>query len=249
MIRGNQMASFLNGRLRPKSGYENDVCVYIKYVPPVTVAGKTIIDIADGIMLGEIRDNVYPAVITTVAKNFMENSIKRDVILLPQHHCNFERVKRDRDTSRTAGIIGSPAVYHGSLEQLWYQLKLMRIRLIHIRNPMSRETVCNFFKMIDVQISFRPQLINDRRYLTTPLKLANAGSFGIPTITFPELSYVDEFNGLFLPIKSRRELISTVWRLKKDKILYQDLSQKLLERSEKYHIENIAKYYYELESL
>ena len=34
LIRGNQMAEYLGGKLNPTEGYENDVCIYVKpHVP------------------------------------------------------------------------------------------------------------------------------------------------------------------------------------------------------------------------
>ncbi|MFK5282474.1 hypothetical protein ACI3PL_23225, partial [Lacticaseibacillus paracasei] len=50
----------------------------------------------------------------------------------------------------------------------------------------KRRYVVDFYKEIDIQISFRPHHPRGIILHMNPLKLSNAGSFGIPTVGFPE---------------------------------------------------------------
>ena len=81
--------------------------------------------------------------------------------------------------------------------------------------------------------------------MLSSLKLANASSFGIPTVAFPEEVFVNEFDGCFVPVHTPEELIRGVRELM-DISVYNDLAEKSRDRSEKYHIEHIAELYQQL---
>jgi glycosyltransferase involved in cell wall biosynthesis len=169
---------------------------------------------------------------------------RKDIILIPQHHCNYLRENRDRKEVKVVGIIGSPECEGPNNESFIGRLKEVGLELAICRNPRSRGKVVNFYKNIDIQVVYRPHQIENN--MLTSLKLANAGSFGIPTVACPEKSYINEFDGCFLPVHSEEELFLEIKRLKEEPSLYEDLSEKAKAKAEKYNIENIAKLYRQL---
>ena len=76
--------------------------------------------------------------------------------------------------------------------------------------------------------------------------MENAGSFGIPTVAYPEISFKDEWNDHFIEATSMKEMLKHVRRLKEDPVYYKEWQQRSLEWAEKYHIDNIAKLYRQL---
>jgi hypothetical protein len=108
----------------------------------------------------------------------------------------------------------------------------------------SREKVANFYKSIDVHIAFRPHGVFAP--FKTPLKLANSGAYGVPTVCFPEANYVKEWPGCFIPALNMNEMIEGIKKLKEDKVYYQEMSKKVIERAEPYHVDNILKLYKKL---
>jgi len=85
--------------------------------------------------------------------------------------------------------------------------------------------------------------------LKNPLKLSNAGSFGIPTVAFPEENFVAEFDKCFLPANTVDEVVDSVYQLKTDQSLYNAMVSMARERAECYHISKVAEYYRKLEGL
>ncbi len=252
LIRADQISAFLGGRVNPASGYENDICVYTKCYPPDNFPERSYYDINDHWPFIEWA-NAHPKIkviaISRIAQRYIMNMVDRaDIIFIPQHHCNFDRESRNRKEVITAGIIGGRRSYELNHNKLAKSLKEIGIDYVECIHPQTREQVVDFYKRIDIQIVFRPRRSLDQRAgrLSSSLKLANACSFGIPTVSYPEDSFVDEFDGCFISVKTEVDLISSVRRLMIDKGLYEHLSIKSKEISEKYHIENIANLYKEL---
>jgi len=79
-----------------------------------------------------------------------------------------------------------------------------------------------------------------------PLKLSNAGSYGIPTVAYPEPAYIAEWNDECLWASTISELVAQVKRLKETPSLYADISGRAVAKAEGYHIENIAQLYEQL---
>ena len=246
-IRVNQISEFLGGKINPKEGYESDVCIYIKRIPPINHPEKSYIDIIDQpscIPWLLERSSIKVIAVSRITQKYISKIINRDVIFLPQHHCNYLRESRDRDEVNVVGIIGSPdgeCSYNG----LFDRLKKIGLNLIVCRNPRHRENVVSFYKNIDIQIAYRPQTLEWDKFHTS-LKLVNASSFGIPTVAYPEKSYIEEFGGCFLSALSEEDLFMNIKKLKEEPFLYEDLSERAKLRTEKYHIENIAKLYQQL---
>ena len=248
-IRVNQMAEILGARINPKSGYEKDICIYVKECPREFVPENTYMDIVDQTyFIPWLLEHPFVKVISLsrIAQEYISKILNRkDVILLPQHHCNYLRESRNREEVKTVGIIGSPecgSIYFGLVDRL----KDIGLDIIVRRNPRRRSQVVDFYKSIDIQVAYRPQITEVDNNMLTSLKLVNASSFGVPTVAYPEKSYVDEFDGCFLPAYSEDDLFLNIKRLKEEPLLYAELLGKAKERTEKYHIENIVELYKQL---
>ena len=99
IIRGEQIAKHLGAKLNPKDGYEDDVCIYIKTFPFPFIPKHTYIDVVeDSAGLRWVKN--YPEVgIIASSKsiyNYLSNKLPNKIVLILQHHCNFERVVRTR---------------------------------------------------------------------------------------------------------------------------------------------------------
>jgi len=262
LIRGAQVANYIGAKLNPIDGYENDICVFVKMRP--RGVKNEYIDIIDNpryIEYSKIRRDVGTIAISKIAHEYISFKTNRDdIVLIPQHHCNFDREKRIRKEITTVGYIGEKYSLqnYDEIEQKLAKVGLKLICKWHApmefnkskiswkSNYKTREDVVNFYKNIDIQIVWRPIVDVNVEELKNPLKLSNAGSFGIPTVSWPEKSFVSEYDGCFIPAKTIDEAISYILELKNNQKLYDEYSKKGFERSENYHIENISKLYLNL---
>jgi hypothetical protein len=248
-IRANQIGEYLGAKIDPKAGYENDICIYVKFFPPLNHPPKTYIDLNDSFPLVSGLKQYSSAGIITLSKaaqNFMSQRLGRDILCIPQHHCNYLREQRNRDEIKTVGVIGSEGACDIDHNFLTAVFKSMGLNFLSFQHPTRRQQVIDFYKSIDIQVIYRPKTTTVARgKMLSSLKLANASSFGIPTVAFPEEVFVDEFNGCFIPVHNPEELIRGVKELT-DVSAYNDLAEKARERAEKYHIENIAELYQQL---
>ena len=77
----------------------------------------------------------------------------------------------------------------------------------------------------------------------TPNKLVNAGSFGIPTVAYPEMNFVKEWDQCFVQADTMQKMIASLELLKNNKDYYLQMSQKALIKAEKNYIYHIGKLY------
>jgi sulfur relay (sulfurtransferase) DsrC/TusE family protein len=155
---------------------------------------------------------------------------------------------------KTVGIIGSTGSFQYPIDELRRELAGIGLELVYNEdfwqtygvdpNREMRLKVCDFYKEIDIQVVWRPKYkISAEAPFKNPNKLENAGAFGIPTVSFPEPSFLREWNRAFIQVNSVRRLIKVCNRLKNDPKYYRWYARKALERAEAYHIDNIAKLY------
>ena len=250
MIRGDQIADFLGARVNPESGYEQDTCIYVK---PMVRKGddfifegrKSYLDIIDGHNLGQLAQK-HPEVTVIVCSHadyeVMSRVIPNKIVLIPQHHCNFERVKRTRNEVTTVGVIGVAKAFDYLPKGLREGLAKRGMNLIEYSRFFSRQDIIEFYQKIDIQVVWRPY----KKLLSNPLKLVNAASFGIPTIALWEIAFL-ETSSCYWPVHNLDEFFNTVDNLRKsDSALYSLLSRNCLEKAEQYHIEHISKLYKQL---
>lgn len=250
IIRGEQIASYLSAKLNPLEGYENDVCIYVKpHIKPgrdFKFQGKPYLDIIDGVLLKEILKK-HPEVAAIVCSSWDLKLLSRwlhhknKIVLIPQHHCNFERLIRNRNGITTVGCIGTSAAFTWLPEGLEEGLKNIGVDLLKFSSFFSRQDIVDFYQKIDVQIVWRPYI----RHLANPLKLVNAASFGIPTIALDEVTF-KEMGDCYIPVNNLGEFMTQLKRLMSSPALYSQYSQKCLDKSAAYHVDNVAPLYREL---
>lgn len=258
------MAEYLGAKINPHSGYENDICIYIKCCKHDNNHPKlTFFDVVDAkkrIAWLLRHPDVNVIAISEVARDYLSLNLNRnDIILIPHHHCNYERAKRPKRPVKVVGIIGSDDSFQYPIKRFENHIKKYGLKLRYDRpywplydehenylGKNGRNKVCNFYKDIDIQVTWRKRKLQED--LRNPLKLANAGSFGIPTISYPEMSFEREWKGCYLPETKWQGLMGTLKRLSEDPVYYQEIADKALKKSENYHIEKIAKLYKELEN-
>lgn len=255
IVRGNQVAEALGARLNPKSGYEDDVCIYVK-VKPRTIPKHSYYDFVDGAYnIDWIRQHPEMGLIaiSPLSQEYLSNELGRtDVVCIPHHHCNYERYVRLERPVKTVGIIGSKNSFQYPVEKLQKELSDIGLDLLYeedfwntyAKNDNPRKAVCDFYKKIDIQVVWRPKPWSPRfDVYRNPLKIENASSFGIPTVAYPEPSYVREWDREFAHAESIPQLISLIRMLKEYPEVYKNMSKRALGKAELYHIDTIKKLY------
>lgn len=248
MIRGDQIAEYLGARLNPAVWVAGEVCIFVKpHVKadePFFFAENSYVDIIDGWgLIPLLEKHPEVGVIACSKKDYeiLKTVLPNKVVLIPQHHCNFERVKKEPQKIKTVGIIGTEDAFEFIPEELEAGLKKREIQLLKYSKFFSREDIVEFYKKIDVQIVWRPY----RMRLSNPLKLVNAASFGIPTIAYDEVA-LEELGDAYMPVKSVDSFFTALDVLDSDMHLYERYRKKLIMLSELYHIDNIARLYKQL---
>lgn len=193
LIRGEQIASFLGAKYNPESGYENDICIYVKPRNLDKIKDGDYVDVIDeeyliALLAQRPKINVIAASLYTY--EVLRDKLKNKVVFIPQHHCNFERAKRNTDKATTAGFLSHPSnTNYGACKELEKELKKIGIEFLTCFDFKSRLDVVNFYKKIDVQIIGHFGRFNYKNPFAQPLKIINAASFGIPTIAVRREGY------------------------------------------------------------
>lgn len=243
VIRGDQIAERIGAKLNPTTGYEDDICIFVKSFPlEVSKFHKGLyVDIVDGIGLCEkLRDYREVSVITCshVDYGFLKRILPNNIVLIPQQNCNFERYRRVRKYISCVGIIGTYGAWKYIPVDLEAKLLERDINLWQYSDFTCRQDVLNFYLNIDVQVVWRPY----SKKLSNPLKIINAASFGIPTIALQERCF-DEFAGCYIPVSTFDELLTKLDMLRESSQMYDDFKYKCIEKAEEYHIDTIAEMY------
>lgn len=249
-IRGNQIAALLdNAVVNPDSVQEGDICIFVKSYPDAKVAAtvaKCYLDVVDSVAaLNYAKDEPRVSVIaiSTTAHDYVSKYLQRDdIILIPEHHCNFKNELRDRENVTRVGFCGYRDNFHLPFEDVSSALASIGMEFVYETEVEDRLKVCDFYKSIDIQLCFRKIPIL-RAGLKNPLKLANAGSFRIPTVAYPEMSYVTEWDGAFARVNDLAQIVRTVKVLKESTAAYDNLADSALKKSQEYHIDKIIPLY------
>jgi len=251
IIRGEQIAAYMqNARLNPPSDYENDVCIYVKpNVKPdqdFNFEGHPYLDILDGFDLRHLlRKHPDVIVFSDLDVQTLAKYVKNKIILIPHHHVNFERVKRERDTVIKVGIIGSYGAFPWIPDEIRAGIADRNMELVEHSTFYPRMTVVDFYKKMDVIMVWRPYMRSNKPGLVNPFKIVNAAAFGVPTIALDEPAF-QEMDGCYIPVNTPEEFLVQLDALRTSPTLYSDLAKTCILKSERYHISNIAKLYQEL---
>jgi hypothetical protein len=253
LIRGKQVAEYLGYKINPNKGFSNDACIYVKTLPPRKYPKKTYIDIVDGLILRNWlveHPDTCAICMSEMASEFLERTIPNKIFAIPQHHCNLNRVRREQREVRVVGYVGNRTQLHYSMSALSKMLSKINLEFRVLTKFSRREDIVSFLREVDINIAFRgnPRPGNKRfLLLKDPLKLSNAGSFGIPSVAFPEPAYKRYFDGCYLEAKNIKDLVYGCYVLKKDPKLYAQYAKLAMDKSEKYHIQNTSKGYRNIE--
>lgn len=248
VIRGNQISERIGARLNPDRGYEADTCIYVKRYPDQAAkkfARLPYLDIVDGYGLRHLlkqQPDVPVIACSQLDYATLASQLSNRRVLIPQQHCNFERVRSTRLTVATVGIIGTHFAWQHVPAGLEAALAERGLRLWLYSDFECREDVVEFYLGIDVQVVWRPYA----KPLSNPLKLVNAASFGVPTIAFDEPAFA-EMRGAYLPAETLGVLLAQLDALRGSRQLYADYTGWGLEKAEAYHIDKIAALYRELD--
>lgn len=251
IIRGEQIASHIGAKLNPTGGYDSNICIYVKpHIKPTDATnfkfkGIPYLDVVDGFALRHVL-NLHPDITAIACSKIdgitLSQNIKNKVVVIPQHHCNFERVKKQTDQVITIGTIGSPDALSFIPSDLKHEIAKRNMKLIEFSRFFTRQEIIDFYKEIDVQLVWRSYMTLGHIKLSNPLKLVNSASFGIPTIALDEPTF-KELDGCYLPVNSVAEFISQLDALRTSLSLYAEYSKKCLKKAEEYHIDNIGRLY------
>jgi hypothetical protein len=246
LINGRQMGEFLGAKLNPTEGFDDDICIYVKCVPPDNFPKRSYVNIVDGVgLIPWLARHPECGVISTsvTGTNYLKNRLNREVVFIPEAHCNWDRETRTRSRVTTVGVIGNKKGFDIPLSIAIDRLRAIGLEFKYCDTYTSRQSVVDFYKTVDIQICYRPNVTGVHALLHNPLKLENAGSFGIPTVAYAEENFIAEFGGCFVPVDNEFDLFRLVAELKNDPGLYGGVSRRSAEKSEEYHIENVAEYY------
>lgn len=245
-IRGEEIAEYLGAKLNPKEGFENDVCIYVKPMHLDHIKDGSYVDLLDDLHLFEYLKN-RPA-IKVIAMSlshfeFLKKELKNEVILIPHHHVNFERTKRDRREITTAGYVGVNTAKHRNINhKVKRALRRISLGFMPLFNFQIRQDIIDYYKKIDIQVIGYFDYQDIPYY--HPTKIINAAAFGIPTVANRRLGY-KEVEDFYIPVDNMEQLLVEVGKLK-DPEYYNQWSDKIVKEAEKYHISNIAKLYRKL---
>ncbi len=256
------MAKYLGGKENPTEGFENDICIYVKILPPEHPPEHSYSDVDDSPKAAEYLKN-HPEVgviaISETAKDYLSKFLDRDdVVFIPHQHVNFERRLRPNRPVKTVGIIGSSITafqypvgsFRKELAKMGLTLKFEEDYWNTYKSTPNREmrlNVADFYYSIDIQVGWRPRVIfRSMAPFQNPNKLGNSSSFGIPMVAYPEPSYEWEWKSCFVPVNSIEKMLQQLKKLKNDPVFYKGIASKALRRAEDYHIDNVSKLYLNL---
>ena len=247
IIRGSQIADKIGAKLNPLSGFENDVCIYVKpHIDPgdeYQFSGIPYLDVLDAVWAKHTLrkyPNVTAILCSKVDYDYMRRRVRNKQILIPQHHCNFEREKRQRGGINIVGVIGAPAAFEYIPLAIRHGLQARGIDLVQYTSGRKRAEVCEFYRNIDIQLVWRPD-----QPMGNPLKIINGMAYGVPTIARNE-RFFDEVDEYYFPVESPEEWLNALDKLRASPAMYTDYSARGMEEAEEYHIDNISELYLEL---
>ena len=246
-IRGEELAHYLRARFNPTSGYEQDVCIWVKPGDMGRVRNGDYVDFLDGGRFSKVlkyRPEVKVIAASLYSYVYLKDFLKNPMVYIPQHHLNYDRLKRERNEIKMAGYIGGdPPVAIKQYQAMGQALKKIGWHFITCFNFKNRQEAIDLYRKIDLLIIAGWEW-GDVYPFKIPTKLINAFSFGIPVIAYPLKAY-QEIEGDYVPINNLEELLAAAEQFK-DPEYYNQWPDKLMKVAEPYHISHIAEKFKEL---
>jgi hypothetical protein len=248
LIRGKQIAERLGCKFNPESGYENDVCVYVKPNSMDAVKDDSWVDVVDGYKIVQLLLKERPGVNAIAVSEFVcgiyRSWVPNKMVVIEPHHCNFNRERRTRQEVTTVGYIGSEAAFRYRIEDMRKLVEGLGMGFKWNSTYSSRQDVIDFYKQIDIQVVWAGDRFKWGQQSIGPTKAINAASFGVPTIAYPQVCY-QEIEGNYIKAETFEEVAKELVKLK-DLCYYESWAAKV-DWTEKYHIDKRAELYQQLE--
>jgi hypothetical protein len=250
-VRGRQVADRIGGKFNPTEGFEDDICIFVGSRPRIPMPLRTFLDPGEKrLQLHFIAHYKEIRVISWSNAQFVRLQYLypgRPIYLIPQHHCNFDNERIPNRPILNVGVVGPhTSVYH-PLEDLCSRLKNVGLHFHVTRTPRNQQEAADAYRQLDIQLVFR-NILPGLEY-RSPLKVINAGSFGIPTVAFPEPAFEMEVKDAYLPALTIEELVEGAHSLATDPSLYRHYAEAAHTVSKHYHIDKILDHYRNLEEV
>ena len=208
------------------------------------------IDSVNTVELARRLPSIKLIAVTDVMRDFLKARVPNDIVVIPEHTCNFARETRQSRDVEVVGYVGSRQCFDLDAEQVGRALEQIGLKFVFLVSEdmsVTRKDVCEFYKRIDIQIAFRtPDKAVRPPVYRNPLKVFNAGSFRVPTVAYPELAYRMYAGTYFLEALDLISIIDKCYMLKNDTELYSFYSNRAYEWSKQFDIEMVAKEYAKL---
>jgi len=239
-IRGEEIASYLGAKYNPPE--REGVCIWVKPRDLSVIQDGDYIDFLDG-EFNPKRLKSRPKIKIIASSEYQYNFFKgypNEVVLIPSHHLNTDRIKRTRKEIKVAGYIGvpSPSVYK-RFDDIKAELAKIGIDFVTEFLFKVKQDALDFYDKIDIFVYGDWDFLDHPHRI--PTKIINAASFGIPSVAFPCMANL-ELEGYYVKANNMEETIEGVKSLMYP-VFYQEMVDKIMPMAERYHISNVAKLY------
>lgn len=245
-IRAEEMAEFLGAKLNPTGGYEHDVCIHVKPKDLCAVSDGDYVDFLDGgCFERSLRKRPLVKIIAASQHSFeyLKTIYPNEIVLIPSHHLNQERIKRERKEISVGGYIGvsSPGAFKLYAE-LAEKLKAVGFDFKTCFDFKTRQDAVDLYKNIDIFIY--AEWVGGDGHFKIPTKMINAMSFGVPSISISpsQLMGNKEIEGYYVWAKDVDDMLVKAQAFK-DEGYHKAWADKVIKFSENYHISKIAELY------
>lgn len=250
-IRGRDIAEYLGAKYNQQIS-PDEVVISVKSVFDFKSNIDYYVDVVDSAhylwAIAE-RPHIKVIAISHLAEQYISARLRNKTVIIPEYHCNFDNEIRVRDEVKVVGYVGSLSNLNLDVEKLQAALydRGLHLKVFSCQTTAdaTRKDIVEFYKGIDIQIAFRLPKIEESMppELKNPLKLANAGSFNIPTVCYPELNAVAECYGSFIHAYNEEDLVRKCVELRDSKAYYEEYAGRSHEVAKFYHIKKIAEFY------
>ncbi len=247
-IRGKQIADYIGAKFNPKSGYEDDLCIFVKGFMIEKAKDGDYVDFSDEVfekLSPKLRSKINIIAHSQYAYNYLKQRLSNKIVCIPQQHINWKNEIRIKNKNIVGGYIGRPSNISFRIQnEIKETLKKIGVNFKIAFEWTSRQDAIDFYKNIDFLVIGGYGLLNADVWQITPAKMINAASFGIPSLAYMRAGY-QEFEGYYTQFKTMDDLVLEIEKLK-DEDYYNSVSELILEKAKNYHISKIAEKYYAL---